>query len=372
MTAVKRVLVIGGYGNFGSFIVRDLAGEKDLRLIVAGRTPENARRFVESLPPTNRPEIHDLDINRNLQASLEALKPDIVIHTSGPYQDQGYGVAEACIAQRCHYIDLADARDFVAKISRLHERACKAGVLVISGASSVPCLTSAIIDHYREDFAKVTRVDYAIATAQQTNRGLATTSAVLSYAGKSFETLINGRMQNVYGWQGLQFRKFEGLGYRALGNCDVPDLELFPALYPELQTIRFHAGLEVQVTHIGLWVLTWFVRCGLIRSLATAAPYLLKMARWFDRFGSDNSGFYMKLSGKDENGRPRFIRFDLTAKKGDGPFIPCMPAILMAKGLAQDRIEKRGAFACIGFIDLEAYLEALRPFNISWSTKYST
>jgi hypothetical protein len=335
MTAVKRVLVIGGYGNFGSFIVRDLAAEKDLRLIVAGRTPADARRFVESLPPTNRPGIHDLDINRNLQASLEALKPDIVIHTSGPYQDQGYGVAEA-------------------------------------GASSVPCLTSAIIDHYREDFAKVTGIDYAIATAQQTNRGLATTSAVLSYAGKSFETLINGRMQNVYGWQGLQFRKFEGLGYRALGNCDVPDLELFPAIYPELQTIRFHAGLEVQVTHIGLWVLTWFVRCGLIRSLATASPYLLKMARWFDRFGSDNSGFFMKLSGKDENGRPRFIRFDLTAKKGDGPFIPCMPAILMAKGLAQDRIEKRGAFPCIGFIDLESYLRALQPFNISWSTKYST
>ena len=68
----------------------------------------------------------------------------------------------------------------------------------------------------------------------------------MSYAGKPFTTLIDGTMKQVYGWQDLRWRKFRGLGWRALGNCDVPDLALFPRRYPDLKTIRFQAGLELR------------------------------------------------------------------------------------------------------------------------------
>jgi hypothetical protein len=57
-------------------------------------------------------------------------------------------------------------------------------VLVVSGASSVPCLTAAVIDVYLPAFARLEAVDYGISAAQHTNRGLATTSAVLSYGDR--------------------------------------------------------------------------------------------------------------------------------------------------------------------------------------------
>ena len=57
-------------------------------------------------------------------------------------------VARACINQRCHYLDLADAREFVATIDALDADAKANDVLVVSGASSVPCLTAAVIDAY--------------------------------------------------------------------------------------------------------------------------------------------------------------------------------------------------------------------------------
>ena len=50
-------------------------------------------------------------------------------------------------------------------------------------------LTTAVIDHYRPGFRRIESVDYGISAAQQTNRGLATTSAVLSYVGKPFTTM---------------------------------------------------------------------------------------------------------------------------------------------------------------------------------------
>ena len=116
-------------------------------------------------------------------------------------------MAEACPRQGCHYIDLADARAFVAGIGRFDKEARQKNLLIVSGASSVPCLTAALIDDYRPRFASLQTVDYGVSAAQQTNRGLATLSAILSYVGKPFTSLIDGRRATVYGWQGLRDRK---------------------------------------------------------------------------------------------------------------------------------------------------------------------
>lgn len=361
----KRILILGGYGNFGSCITRKLAAEPDLQVIIAGRSEEKARGMAESLKGApNPPSYRVLDIEKDFPAALQAAAPDIVIHTSGPFQARGYGVAEACIAQGCHYIDLADGRDFVMNVGALEARAKEKNVAVIAGASSVPCLTAALVDHYRPLFDKITAVDYGITTAQRTNTGLATTAAILGYAGKPFPTRAGGKMRTVYGWQSLHARKYPGLGWRLLGNCDVPDLGLFPQRYPEIESIRFYAGLELAFLHLGLWTLSWLVRLGLLRSLEKYAPALLNVSRWFDVFGGDESGFHMTLSGTGKDGRAGKRTFTLIARDGHGPFIPCIPAILCAKMLARGRLPQRGAFPCVGIITLEQYLEGLKGLNI--------
>lgn len=363
---MARVLIIGGYGNFGSFITKSLAHERNIQLIIAGRSHDKARALASGLEAAHRPEAVALDITENLEASLRTIRPDITIHTSGPFQTQSYQVAKDCIGAGSHYIDLADAREFVAGIGRLDQPARDKGVMVVSGASSVPCLTAALVDHYRHEFCKLETLDYGITTAQKTTRGLATTAAILSYTGKPFTTLINGVMQNVYGWQNLHARYYPGLGRRWLGNCDIPDLALFPSRYPSLQTIRFFAGLELPIVHWTLWMLSGLVRIGLIRKLERIAPLLLRTSFLFDRFGTDNSAFHMVLGGTDGNGASKQITFELTARKGDGPYIPCMPAILLARKLANQEIGKTGATPCVDLITLNEYLSALGEMNISW------
>lgn len=359
----KRALIIGGYGNFGSFITERLEDDTDLHVIVAGRSLEKARSFATRF---DHVEAARIDAEEDLAPVLSTLNPDIVIHTSGPFQGQGYKVAEACINHGCHYLDLADGRAFVDGISTLDAEAKKNGVCVISGASSVPCLSSALLDHYQVEFGQIDTVDYAITTAQQTNRGLATTAAILGYTGKPFATQIDGRDQTVHGWQGLHIRKFPKLGNRFLGYCDVPDLSLFPIRYPGLKTIRFYAGLEVPVLHLGLWSISWLVRWGLIRNLEKWASFLLSASRAFDLFGSADSGFQMVMSGRDKIGSCLVIKFDLTARSGDGPFIPCMPAIILAKKLAGSQPVAHGAYPCVGAVSKDEYLKALSDLDIEW------
>ncbi|MCV6603855.1 MAG: saccharopine dehydrogenase NADP-binding domain-containing protein, partial [Porticoccaceae bacterium] len=132
------MLIIGGYGNFGRFIARRLGADENIQLVIAGRSAEKAQALIAEMDTANPAQAAQLDIGKNLRQSLQAIKPDIVIHTSGPFQGQGYDVADACIECGAHYIDLADGREFVAGINALDAEAKVAGVFVVSGASSVP------------------------------------------------------------------------------------------------------------------------------------------------------------------------------------------------------------------------------------------
>jgi saccharopine dehydrogenase-like NADP-dependent oxidoreductase len=362
---VAHVLIIGGYGNFGSHIARSLASDADIRLLIGGRSVEKTQAFAASLEAFHPVEGHVLNIDGNLAVALSRIKPDIVIHTAGPFQTQDHRVARACIAQGCHYLDLADARDFVATIDRLDAEARQKDVLVVSGASSVPCLTAAVIDAYLPLFARLEAVDYGISAAQHTNRGLATTSAVLSYVGKPMTMLRDGKMKIVHGWEDTHVERYPGLGWRLFGNCDIPDLALFPKRYPTLKSMRFAAGHELKLLHIGTRMLGALVRLGLIRSLDNHAGGLLRLAFLFDRFGSGRSGFHMVLSGKGPDRSPLVHRFLIIASSGHGPYIPCMPAILMARRLAKGGVQQRGAMPCVDLIDLGTYIAALEGLDVS-------
>jgi hypothetical protein len=362
---VKRVLIIGGYGNFGSYIARELATDPNIALLIGGRSQAKADTFAASLKASNPASGCTVDIDRNIEARLREIEPDIVIHTTGPFQSQDHRVASAAIAVGAHYLDLADARDFVATISELDELAKSAGVAVVAGASSVPCLTAAFLDHYKPHFAKLTSATYGIAAAQATNRGLGTAAAILSYVGKPFTILAGGRRKRVFGWQGIHAIRYPELGTRLFGYCDIPDLELFPPRYPKLRDLNFVAGHEVKLLHIGTWVLSWIARLGFVRSWSTYAESLLKLSFLFDPLGSDKSGFHMFLRGVGHNGDPLEIRIFMVARQVHGPNIPCFPAIILTRRIAAGEQLAPGARPCLDLMDLEELLGAISHLDIS-------
>lgn len=361
---MKRVLVIGGYGNFGSYIARSLASDPNISLLVGGRSQSKADAFASSLGAVNEARGCSLNIDAGLSTRLLELRPDIVIHTTGPFQTQDYRVARAAITCGSHYLDLADARAFVSGIGGLDDEAKSAGVSVIAGASSVPCLTAAFIDRYRPRFKRLDRAVYGIAAAQATNRGLSTAAAILSYVGKPFSILANGKRRRVYGWQGIHSVRYPELGRRLFGYCDIPDLDLFPTRYPELSDLRFVAGHEVKLLHIGTWLLSWAVRLRLVSSLLPYAERLLRLSFIFDRLGSDKSGFHMFLRGEGHDGDPETIGIFMIARQVHGPNIPCIPAIILARRLAAGGTLESGARPCLDLVGLEEIMDAIAHLDI--------
>src|SRR5258707_491369 len=141
-----RVVVIGGYGNFGARVCRGLAGA-GMEVIAAGRNPDEGEIALGDLPMKHARLDHAAP---EVSADLKRLSPDLVIHCAGPFQSQDYRVARAALGAGSHYFDLADARQFVSRFAQnLQSSARAADRLAVSGASSVPALSSAVIASLR-------------------------------------------------------------------------------------------------------------------------------------------------------------------------------------------------------------------------------
>lgn len=121
----------------------------------------------------------------DLVQRLTALNVNTIIHTAGPFQGQDYTVAQAAIAAGANYMDLADGRAFVAGIKELNSLAQKQGVLVTSGASSLPALSSAVVDRYLNRFNRLESIQHGIASGARAP-GLATMRGYLAIAENHF------------------------------------------------------------------------------------------------------------------------------------------------------------------------------------------
>jgi saccharopine dehydrogenase-like NADP-dependent oxidoreductase len=368
-----RVLVIGGYGAFGARVSERLAREPKLNIIIAGRREDAARDAAHELSRTAQARVNHAAIDA-ASATSEALRSygaTVVINASGPFQDQTYNLARACIAARCHYIDLADARAFVTGITELDDDARAAGVCVVSGASSVPGLSSAVVTAFAADIQDLEAIDIGISPGNSFDPGLATTASILGAAGEPHSVLENGRRRTAYGWQSLRRHRFPGLGARLMSSVDVPDLELMPQHFPSLQSVRFCAGIEVSAFHLALWGLAGLRRAGLMRDPGRLAGALLGAKRKFRFLGSDEGGMFVKLSGRDAKGEPRSIEWTLIAHSGDGPYVPAMAAVILAKRLAEGNGPAPGAQPCFALFTLADFEAEVYDLDITFDTQSS-
>ena len=360
-----RVAIIGGYGNFGSYVARALASDPNIALVICGRDGERARRFAQELSAANPADGAAVDIGWPPDRMLADVAPDLVINMVGPYNGQGYGVALAAIAVGAHYCDIADAREFVSGIGELDAAAKDSGVAVLAGASSVPALTAAYCDAALEEMAVLRRIEYGISGAEQANRGAGTVAAVLAYVGARFTRLKDGAMRAETGWRGLEAVKYPELGRRWFSAGNVPDLGIFPSRYPGLTDHRFLAGHEIAPLHFGLWVMGLLRRWRSVPRLDRFASLLVKLSKPFNIFGRGRSGFHMVIEGEDALGAAMHRRHWIIARSGDGPNIPVIPAILIARKLAAGERFAPGARPCLDVITLAEYRSGFAHLDVT-------
>nr|WP_281423066.1 SDR family oxidoreductase [Sphingomonas colocasiae] len=340
-------MIIGGYGGFGARLSRRLVAAGH-RVIVAGRSAEKGAAFCAGLANAE-PVVANR--TRGIGLVMARLRPDLVIDAAGPFQSGGHIVPEACIAMRIPYLDLADARDFVTGIGALDTAARRAGVPIIAGASSVPALSGAVARHLAAGLERIDAVEIAISASNRSSAGVSVAKAILSYVGRPIRLWRGRRWAAGFGWQEMRHADFlladgHGIKGRLVALADVPDLDLMPAALPGRPAVTFRAGTELGFQMIALWLASWPVRWGWMRSLTRNAAWLLPLYRMTLGLGGARSAMRVEVKG---DGCARC--WTLVADKGEGLEVPTMAAALLAGRVLAGGMAP-GAYDASGLLDL--------------------
>lgn len=364
------VLIVGGYGSFGHRIVGMLSDEPGLRLIIAGRSPARAQALCAGSGAAERvPAV--FDINGDVAEQLAALKPDIVVDAAGPFQAYGadpYRLARAAIEHGIGYLDIADGRDFVCGIDALNDLALSKDTFALSGCSTVPALSDAVLRVLADGMVQPATVEAGITPSGRVAMGLSVIQAIASYAGKPVPVLTDGSKstQRCLTDGRLHVLAVPGsipLVPRRFGLIDVPDLDLMPVRCPTLKSVRFGAGLQPATAHWAVRIAAWKIRLRILPSLLPFARIMQRTARWMAG-GEPRGGMFVRVSGRDDNG-PITKEWVLVAEGDDGPNIPLMAAVALINRMATGWRPAPGARPCTDELDLADFAPLFGRFQIA-------
>lgn len=345
-----EVMVVGASGVFGSRLARQLADEPGVSLVLAGRRRARLEALAQEI---GKGEVRTFD--RAAATADDLAGVDLVIDCSGPFQDDTAGLVEAAIAAGCDYVDLADGRDWVAGFAdRFDERARDAGVRLVAGASSIPALSHAAIDAMVEGWRAIDDLWVGIFPGNRTPRGLSVVAAILSYAGRPVRVFRDGKWASAHGWGDLHLKRLP-VGQRWASVCDTPEQDMLVRRYAPRRSAEFFAGLELSLLHLGLWLIAWPVRWGLLASLRPAAKFLHRIAGWFEPFGTAKGGMLIEVEGEGPDGEPAAASWWLDADHGMGPYVPTLAALALVRRWRADDRPPVGAMSASGLLTLSEF-----------------
>ncbi len=357
-----KVLLIGASGVFGSRLAERAIAEPDVALTLAGRNLDN----LLSLQRRLESNYTLLQINRDTITAADLTDFDLVIDAAGPFQNSTTAVIQAAIEAGVDYVDLADGREFVAQIGQFDDAARAAGVAIITGASSVPALSHAVIDAVTVGWRAIDTIKIGIFPGNRAPRGLAVVKAILSYAGKPVRVFLDGAWHSLPAWGHTHRWPIAMVGKRWASICDTPDLDLLVARYNPRRSAEFFAGLELGLLHLGLAAFSLPVRWGLVSTLRPLARPLRQIANWLLPFGSDVGAMQILVKGQNRDGQKIEATWTLRALGNRGPYVPTLAALALIR-MHRDGQLPIGAQSCAGLIRLDKFRDDFDALGIERS-----
>ncbi len=347
MKTPLRILIVGGYGTFEGRLVELLEDEPRVVLLVGGRSRQKAEEYCAKRP-ASKAQLAPVEFDRESTdpRQLAALDVAMVVDASGPFQEYGadaYRLIQHCIECRVHYLDLADGSQFVEGISQFDEAARRAGVFVLSGVSSFPVLTAAVVKKLQEGLKDLKSIRGGIAPSPFAGVGLNVIRAIASYSGQRVPVRRNG--VTGIGWPITESmhvvicraRSCVPLESKRFSLVDVPDLRTLPQLWPAVQDVWMGAAPVPASLHRMLSAFAWLVRLRLLPTISWMSG-LMSFVMAHVRWGEHRGGMFVRVEGESSDGAAPVTReWHMLAEGNDGPLIPCMAIEAIVEELARWR-----------------------------------
>ncbi|MFL6026935.1 MAG: saccharopine dehydrogenase NADP-binding domain-containing protein [Friedmanniella sp.] len=144
-TTSRDVLLLGAAGSSGRLIAAELAG-RGLSLRLAGRhlgPLEDLARVMAGRGATTAVRTVDVGDAASLADALAGVR--VVVSTVGPFARLARPVADACVAARTPYVDIANEWSAVRDLLDRDNHARSVGVALVTGAGFGPAATETLV-----------------------------------------------------------------------------------------------------------------------------------------------------------------------------------------------------------------------------------
>lgn len=170
------LVVYGAYGYTGELVARR-AVERGLAPVLAGRDSERVVRLARALGCEWRAfPLSDAEaVRRGIRGA------GAVIHCAGPFVHTAAPMAEACVDERVHYLDLTGEIPVFRALLALGPAARNVGVMLLPGAGFDVVPTDCLAAHLARRLPGATSLTLVIGGLDRVSRGTART--LLEHAG---------------------------------------------------------------------------------------------------------------------------------------------------------------------------------------------
>lgn len=356
-----NIVVVGGSGYYGRYVVADLLRRPALRVtVVSRRRPD---------PAFSSDRVRWVAGDRGAEDRLAGLLGDAaaVVHCAGPFQaldgpgTQPLGPLRAAVAAGVPYVDICEDRAFLRAAATV---ARSATAPVLTGASVVPGLQALIVHDLARGMDRVDGILCCAAPDTRQHRGPAMFEAMMHGAGLPFTAPRGGIPTVVHGWSEPEWTLFPPpVGRRLVHQVyEMADLDVLAELCGA-GTIAFKAGTEFTAVNRALGLFAALrARTGRPRAARRWTPMVRALSWLVGRVGDEAGGFTVTVSG-ERDGRPITRRLGMTSAR-DGGRIPSLLAGIAVEQLLAGRLRTAGLVPLHSWLAPHELRTALRDRDI--------
>ena len=242
-----RLLIAGGCGDMGSYIVRDsIQSSIWTEIAIADIDESSSRKLISEL---NDSRMSYIKMNAKDHDAMVRIfqEYDIVCSAIGPFYIFGPKVAKACIEAKVPLVDICDDSGPTLEILKMDEAAKQAKIPILLGYGWTPGLTNLMVKYAYSKLDKDSSKNFDISWAggAADSEGLAVIMHVLYAVTGSFPSYQNGEFIEVLAGKGTVKIDFPPpLGEIGVFDCGHPEPVTIPKfLGSDVNRVTLKGGL---------------------------------------------------------------------------------------------------------------------------------
>lgn len=237
---MSTILILGGYGATGRLLTKHLLTQTAVDLVIAGRSLEKARSFVESLgTPRLSARPADASDPPTLELALQGVNLCLV---AAPATHQAETVVRACLEAGVDYLDIQFSTRKLAALYASQAEIQRSGLCFVTEAGYHPGLPAAMV---RYAASQLDSIESAL-TAGYLNigPGLPYTEAVdelmEAFIDYNAQVFRHGEWTGPNKWEMIRFDFGQKIGRRTCYSMFFEELRGLPEMYPTLRDVGFY------------------------------------------------------------------------------------------------------------------------------------